>query len=389
VRPKGVGAPHWVKPELVAEVAFTEWTGDGKMRHPSFQGLRADKPARDVVRERPVPTEQVAPPEAPSRPRRSNEPTPKAAARSSTRTSAAGKGAGETTVAGVRLTHPDRVLYPAQGLTKRDLAVFYESIADWILPHVVGRPLTLVRCPEGLEKDCFYMKHSGVWAPPALRRVKIREKTKVGEYLVVDDLAGIISLAQMGILEIHTWNSVADKVEEPNRIVFDLDPGPAVAFDRVMAGARLVQESLRSVGLESFVKTTGGKGLHVVVPLAPGHGWDDTFGFSQLVASEIVKGDPRTYTDSMPKAGRQAKILIDVLRNNRGSTSVAAYSTRARPGAPVSVPLAWEELQRGLRPDQYSVENLPRRLKSLKADPWARYFKLRQKIAAPRSRASR
>jgi bifunctional non-homologous end joining protein LigD len=386
--PKGVGAAHWVKPELVAEVAFTEWTGDGKMRHPSFQGLRTDKPAREVVREQATPTEEVvAPAEAP-RPRRSNEPPPNSTTRSSARTPARGKGKveAEATVAGVRLTHPDRVLYPAQGLTKRGLAAFYESIADWILPHVVGRPLTLVRCPEGLEKDCFFMKHSGVWAPPALRRVKIREKTKVGEYLVVDDLAGIISLVQMGILEIHTWNSLADKVEEPNRIVFDLDPGPAVPFDRVMAGARLVREALRSVGLESFVKTTGGKGLHVVVPLAPGHGWDETFGFSQLVASQIVREDPRTYTDSMPKAGRKDKILVDVLRNNRGSTSVAAYSTRARPGAPVSVPLAWEELQRGLKPDQYTVENLPRRLSSLKADPWARYFKLRQKIAAPGGR---
>jgi bifunctional non-homologous end joining protein LigD len=361
-KPKGVGAAHWVKPELVAEVAFTEWTGDGKMRHPSFQGLRADKPAREVVRERETPTEKVA--------------------RSSPRI----KGAAEATVAGVRLTHPDRVLYPAQGLTKQGLADFYVSIAEWILPHVVGRPLTLVRCPEGLEKECFYMKHSGVWAPPALRRVKIKEKTKTGEYLVVDDLAGLISLVQMGILEIHTWNSLSDSVEEPNRVVFDLDPGPAVSFDKVMAGARLLRESLRSVGLESFVKTTGGKGLHIVVPLAPGHGWDETLGFSELVATQIVKEDPRTYTDSMPKAGRQAKILIDVLRNNRGSTSVAAYSTRARPGAPVSVPLAWEELQRDLRPDQYTVENLPRRLASLKADPWARYFTLRQKIAVQRPR---
>jgi bifunctional non-homologous end joining protein LigD len=385
-KPKGVGAAHWAKPELVAEVAFTEWTGDGKMRHPSFQGLRADKPAREVVRERETPTETVAPPAEPPRPRRSNEPAPKAAAKSGARPSSHAKGESEATVAGVRLTHPDRVLYPAPGITKRDLAAFYESIAKWVLPHVVGRPLTLVRCPEGLEKECFYMKHSGVWAPPALRRVKIKEKTKTGDYLVVDDLAGVISLVQMGILEIHTWNSPADSVEEPNRIVFDLDPGPEVAFDKVMAGARLLRESLRSVGLESFVKTTGGKGLHIVVPLAAGHGWDETFGFSELVAGQIVKEDPRTYTDSMPKAGRQAKILIDVLRNNRGSTSVAAYSTRARPEAPVSVPLAWDELQRDLRPDQYTVENLPRRLSSLKADPWARYFTLRQKLAVPRAR---
>jgi bifunctional non-homologous end joining protein LigD len=378
VRPKGVGAPHWVEPELVAEVAFTEWTGDGKMRHPSFQGLRTDKPAREVVRERATPTEDVAPAETP-RPRRSNEPAPKERSRRSAP-------AGEATLAGVRLTHPDRVLYPAQGLTKRDLADFYASIADWILPHVVGRPLTLVRCPEGLEKECFYMKHSGVWAPPALRRVKIKEKTKTGDYLVVDDLAGLVSLVQMGILEIHTWNSLADSVEEPNRVVFDLDPGPEVPFDKVMAGARLLRGSLRSVGLESFVKTTGGKGLHVVVPLGPGHGWEETFGFTELVASQIVKEDPKTYTDSMPKAGRQAKILIDVLRNNRGSTSVAAYSTRARPEAPVSVPLAWEELQRDLRPDQFTVENLPRRLSSLKGDPWARYFTLRQRLAVPRAR---
>ena len=384
-KPKGVGAAHWVKPELVAEVAFTEWTGDGKMRHPSFQGLRADKPAREVVRERETPTEKVAPPAEPPRPRRSNEPRPGPAPRSSTK-SGRGKGEAEATVAGVRLTHPDRVLYPGQGLTKRGLAEFYESIADWILPHVAGRPLTLVRCPEGVDRDCFYMKHSGVWAPPALRRVKIKEKTKTGEYLVADDLAGVISLVQMGILEVHTWNSLADAVEEPNRIVFDLDPGPAVPFEKVMAGARLVRESLRSIGLESFVKTTGGKGLHVVVPLGPGHGWAETFGFSELVASQIVKQDPRTYADSMPKAGRQAKILIDVLRNNRGSTSVAAYSTRARPEAPVSVPLAWEELTGGLRPDQFTVANLPRRLSSLKADPWARYFTLRQKLALPRAR---
>ena len=371
-KPKGVGAAHWVKPELVGEVAFTEWTSDGKMRHPSFQGLRADKPAREVVRERETPTEKVAP--------------EKTAPRSSARARASGKGEAPATVAGVRLTHPDRILYPALGLTKRDLAEFYVSIADRVLPHLKGRPLTLVRCPEGLDGDCFYMKHSGVWAPPALRRVKIKEKTKSGEYLVADDLAGVISLVQMGILEIHTWNSLADSVEEPNRIVFDLDPGPEVPFERVMAGARLLRDSLRSVGLESFVKTTGGKGLHIVVPLAPGHGWEETFGFSELVAGQIVKDDPRTYTDSMPKAGRQAKILIDVLRNNRGSTSVAAYSTRARPEAPVSVPLAWEELQRDLRPDQFTVKNLPRRLSSLKADPWARYSTLRQKLAVPRAR---
>jgi bifunctional non-homologous end joining protein LigD len=193
---------------------------------------------------------------------------------------------------GVRLTHPDRVLYPAQGTTKRDLARFYESIADWVLPQLRGRPLTLVRCPEGQGKECFYMKHSGVWAPPALRRIRIRETTKIGEYLVVDDLAGVVSLVQMGILEIHTWNSTADHLEIPNRVVFDLDPGPAVPWPEVLEAARLVRATLEGVGFESFVKTTGGKGLHVVVPLQAEAGWDESYEFSERIAEEIEERLP-------------------------------------------------------------------------------------------------
>ena len=187
----GITRAHWVKPELVGEVAFTEWTSDGRLRHPSFQGLRADKSPKDVVREQPRAVRRWRPAQS-----------PRAATKRGPKTG------GEEKVAGVRLTHPERVLYPPQGITKHDLALFYESIAKWILPHVKGRPLTLVRCPEGAEKDCFYMKHSLGWAPEALRRVKIQEKTKVGEYLVADDLPGLISLVQMGILEIHTWNAL-------------------------------------------------------------------------------------------------------------------------------------------------------------------------------------
>src|SRR5262249_37326988 len=214
----GVTRAHWVRPELVAEVAFTEWTSDGRLRHPSFQGLREDKKPSEGVRELPRPVEDGAEPSRPLPPRPS-EGEKRHAKRGS-------KAGGEETIEGVRVTHADRVLYPPQGITKRDLARFYVSIADAVLPHVVGRPLTLVRCPEGAEKDCFYMKHSGVWAPPALRRVKIREKTKTGEYLVVDDLAGLVSLVQMGILEIHTWNVVADRIEKPDSVVFDLAPDP-------------------------------------------------------------------------------------------------------------------------------------------------------------------
>jgi bifunctional non-homologous end joining protein LigD len=378
----GVTRAHWVRPELVGEVEFTEWTSDGRLRHPSFQGLREDKSARDVVRERPRPVEGVAEaaPRAPaeaSRPARGRSPEGETLGRKR-----GPKTGGAEEIAGVRLTHPDRVLYPPQGITKRDLAQLYVDIKDWILPHLKGRPLTLVRCPEGAEKSCFYMKHSGVWAPPALRRVMIQEKTKVGEYLVVDDLEGLVSLVQMGILEIHTWNSAADQIERPDRVVFDLDPDPSVGWDRVVAAAQALRERLDGLGFESFVKTTGGKGLHVLVPLRPASTWEESFAFSRVISEEMERAAPKAYTTAMPKAQRRGRILIDYLRNNRGNTSVTAYSTRARPGAPISTPLPWEELAAGVRPDQFHVGNIRTRLDALKADPWKRYSSVRQRITA-------
>jgi bifunctional non-homologous end joining protein LigD len=209
---------HWVKPELVCEVVFAEWTTDGKIRHPSFQGLRKDKDPRQIVRE------QIA--------------DPKGAARTAP---------ARETVAGVQISHPDRVLYPDRELTKLDVARYFQTVADWIVPHVAGRPLTLVRCPEGLRGECFFMKHSKVWAPAALRRVRIKEKTKLGEYLIADDIAGVVGLAQMGVLEIHTWNSKFEDVERPNRIVFDLDPGEEVEWASVVRAARLVRDTLAAL----------------------------------------------------------------------------------------------------------------------------------------------
>jgi len=240
-----------------------------------------------------------------------------------------------------------------------------------------------VRCPKGLtgEPDaCFYVKHSEVWAPPALRRVWIREKTKRGQYLVIDDLAGIISLAQMNVLEIHTWNSQADDVERPDRVVFDLDPGPEVPFGEVVEAARLIRASLRSLELESWVKNTGSHGLHVVVPLAGKISWDDGFEFSRRLSMAIVRSQPGRYTIDIPKAGRERKILIDFLRNNRGSTSVAAFSTRARDGASVSVPLSWEELSAKIPSDHFSVPKTLERLARLSKDPWEGYWKTTQRL---------
>jgi bifunctional non-homologous end joining protein LigD len=289
-------------------------------------------------------------------------------------------------VAGIGISNPDRVVYPDAGITKLEVARYYETIGDAILPHVLGRPLTLVRCPNGLvpgdPEACFYMKHSGVWAPPALRRVHIAERKKRGEYLVIDDLPGIVSLAQMGVLEIHTWNSPADDVERPNRVVFDLDPGPEVAWPRVIEAARMVRASLASLELESWVKNTGGHGLHVVVPFLPGPSWDECLEFSRGLSAALARSDPARYTLSVTKAGREDKILIDYLRNNRGSTSVAAFSTRARDGAPVSVPLAWDELSPRIPPNHFTIRAVPKRLARLRRDPWDGYWRSRQKLSA-------
>jgi len=374
-RPTGVGRAHWVRPELVGQVRFTEWTSDGKLRHPAFQGLREDKPAAAVVRERPAHTEQAAKVDRPAkaeRPRQIERPA-KAATKS------AGSAA-ETTVAGVRLTHADRVIYPPLGTTKADLARFYESIATWILPHLEDRPTTLVRCPEGAHKKCFYQKHVGYWAPESVRRVKIKEKRKVGDYLVVDSLASLVGLVQIGILEIHTWNSVVERLEQPDRVVFDLDPGPGVKWPDVIECARLIRDGLRALGLESFVKTTGGKGLHVVVPLVPTSSWDETAAFSRVVAETTERAHPRRYTARMAKTDRRGRIFIDYLRNVRGATSVAAYSTRARPDATVSVPLTWDELSPRITSDHFTIANVRDRLNGLAEDPWAAYWKTRQSL---------
>jgi bifunctional non-homologous end joining protein LigD len=289
---------------------------------------------------------------------------------------------GRITVAGVSISHPDRLMYSGPSLTKLDVAQFYERIADWIVPHVEGRPLTLVRCPEGVSGECFYMKHSKVWAPPALRRVKIQEKTKVGDYLVADDIAAIVSLAQMDVLEIHTWNTCIDKVELPNRIVFDMDPGTDVPWERVVDSARLVRKMLETVGLESFPKTTGGKGLHVVVPLVPRADWRECLEFSRALSEAIERHDPALFTTAFATAGRERKILIDYMRNNRTNTSVAAFSTRARPGAPVSMTLRWAEVSPTLDPAAWTVATAERRLSSLRSDPWRDYWKSKQRLPA-------
>ncbi len=291
------------------------------------------------------------------------------------------------TVLGVRISHPDRLVYPDARLTKIDVARYYERIARWMTPHLRGRPLTLVRCPEGLRGGCFFMKHSKVWAPSPLRRVRIQEKTKMGEYLVADDGAGAVGLAQMGVLEIHTWNSDEAHLEEPNRLVMDLDPGDEVGWPGVVTAARTVRRALDALGLDSFVKTTGGRGLHVVAPLVPSADWSDCLAFTRALAEAIARSDPERYTTTFAKAGRAHLILIDYLRNNRTNTSIAAYSTRAKPHAPISVPIAWRELTASLDPASFTVATVPGRLARLRKDPWDGYWTARQKLTSSQLRA--
>ena len=286
-----------------------------------------------------------------------------------------------TTVRGVRISNPDRVMYDAPRLTKLDVVRYYDRIAPAMMPHVEGRPLTLVRCGEGIHGECFYMKHSKVWAPPALTRVKIKEKTKIGDYLVIETPEALVSLGQMDILEIHTWNTRYKKVDCPDRIVLDLDPGPNVAWAAVVGAARAVRDLLHALDLESFVKTTGGKGIHVVVPIAPKEDWSVCLDFARAAAEALTRHDPVLFTTTFAKRGREKQILIDYMRNNRTNTSVAAFSTRARPGAPVSMPLSWTELTPRLDPALFTVETAPARVGRQPKDPWAQYFTLRQRLS--------
>ncbi|MFL6192638.1 MAG: DNA ligase D, partial [Thermoanaerobaculia bacterium] len=400
--PRGAEArrSHWVQPRLVGEVAFTEWTREGILRHPTFQGLREDKNPEEIVREEP----QSPPPAQDAKPAARKAPAKKAPAVKAKK-AAAKKGPKppvrpaheevpitsggrskkkEADVNGVRFTNLDKVLYPEQGVTKRDLAVYYSRIADWILPHLKGRPLTLVRCPEGQTRQCFYQKHVNEHFPPTVRRIDVGDPEPYG---AVDSLEGLLGLVQMGVLELHIWGSHVPKIEQPDYVVFDLDPDEGLGWDRVVEGALAMRAFLNELGLETFLKTTGGKGLHVVVPLAPKDDWDEVKAFTKAVAEAMVAAEPQRYTSKLPKASRKGKVFIDYLRNGRGATSICAYSTRSRTNAPVSAPLFWEELETDVRGNTYTVRTLPERLESLSSDPWEGFTKVRQSLTATMKKA--
>ncbi|MGQ9427225.1 DNA ligase D [Gilvimarinus sp. F26214L] len=364
---------HWVTPELVAEIEFTEWTRDGVLRHPSFQGLREDKNPREI--QLPDPSEANAlagsAVSQAAKTSRGTHTTPKPRRR-----------ANEAEVAGVRLTNPDRVLYPEEGITKLDLAEYYVSIEQWLLPHLAHRPLSLVRCPSGYTEECFFQKHPRQTISRNVPRVMIDEKKKPSPYLYVKTIGHVIALVQIGALELHIWGSRVEDVERPDNLVFDLDPAPDLRYSELLRVARDLRDRLHDLGLATFPRTTGGKGLHLVVPIVPDYGWDTIKAFCQGVAKQHAREDRQRVTAVMSKARRQGRVFLDYLRNGRGATAIASYSTRARPGATVAVPITWDELSPALRPDRYSVSNLRRRLAVLKDDPWKDFERARQPLTA-------
>lgn len=302
---------RWVEPELVAEVAYAEITPDGILRHASFIALRADKPAAEVVAETPVPA-PVTPPPAPA----------------------------------IKVSNPDRVIFPDSNVTKGDLAAYCTEIAPLMLPWTARRPVSLVRCPQGRARACFFQKHDAGSFGPAVHQVPIREKDGSTEnYLWVDDAAGLVACVQMGSIEFHGWGSSIDAIEQPDRLVFDLDPDEGLAFADTKKAAEHLKEQLAEIGLTSFPLLSGGKGVHVVVPLTPRAEWPEVKDFADRFARALSQAEPDRFVATMTKAKRKGRIFIDWLRNQRGSTAIMPYSARARAGAPVAAPVSWTELR--------------------------------------------
>jgi len=288
----------------------------------------------------------------------------------------------DAVIAGVKITHPMRIFATTKNISKIAIAEYYNTISDLILPHLINRPVVLFRCTDGQKNDCFYQKHYNPSFPKSIHRIDIQEEesNKKSPYMTIKNKTGLLNLIQFSTLEIHTWGSTQKDIDKPDRVIFDLDPGPGVPWKKVIATALLIRQRLLDLKLASFVKTTGGKGLHIVIPIRRTRNWEQVKSFSKSFAQQLVEEHPNLYTTNPLKAKRQAKIFIDYLRNGRGALAVAPYSTRAKPGAPISMPLFWEELESLKSPAQYTVSNINHRLSKLSNDPWKGFFRCRQTL---------
>jgi bifunctional non-homologous end joining protein LigD len=361
---------RFLEPKLVAEIAFRGWTRDGLVRQGSFKGLRSDKPASEIVRERTMPTADAI----------------RGAKRESAKARDDRRSRGVITrskndaeeIEGVRVTHPDRVLFAAQGVTKRELIRHYVSVADRMLPYIANRPISLVRCPRGSGQECFFQKHASDGFPAEFKAVRITEKSGTADYLYITDVRGLVASVQMGVLELHIWGCKVDDVEKPDRMIFDFDPDEGLAFAKVRDAAREMRERLEQVGLQSYPMVTGGKGVHVVVPLRTGHSWNEHREFAEAMARTMAADSPDLYVANMSKAKRRGKIYVDYLRNQRGATAIAPYSTRARADAYVALPVSWTQLSRLKDAHPAHVGELARFIRG--RDPWAGYHQSKQRL---------
>lgn len=369
----------WVKPELVVQVRFATWTADNLVRQAAFLGVREDKSAREVVRE-----EATVAPRPKGMKKRVSE------SKSSAKTSAAyvlkGRAAAKSLAAAkrpqIRLTHPEKILDVESGLTKQMLADYYWAVAEEMLPHIADRPLSLVRCPEGSGQPCFFQKHVNSMLPPGIGSVDVANKNgKVEPYITLSTSEALAGLAQMGVLEIHPWGSRNEDLEHADRLIFDLDPDEELGWKVLTQAAADVRKRLKAIGLESFLKTTGGKGLHIVAPIIPRLEWPTLKEFAHGFVNAMEKINPELYLTKMTKAARKGKIYLDYLRNERGATSVAPFSPRARTGGPVSLPLKWSELNLPKRP-VFRVAEFEEWRGRLKSDPWKAMAGMKQRITA-------
>ncbi len=352
----------FVEPQLVAEIEFRGWTGDHNLRHASFRGLREDKPAAEVVKEEPIATVKAEETKVSRKP---------AALPSS-----------------VKLTHPERIYWPEDGVTKEGLANYYAEVWRSMAPFVLNRPLALLRCPDTIHGQCFFQKHVWRGANRAIKLFKDPKDEADEEPLVmIDGLDGLIGLVQAGALEIHPWGSTVEALEQPDTIIMDLDPGEGVSWERICDGAREIKERMEAVGLAAFVKTSGGKGLHVVSPLTPKADWDTVKAFTKQMAEAMAADSPDEYVSVITKSKRTNKILVDYLRNGRNATAVAAYSSRARTGAAVSMPIEWDELGPEISPAGFTVVNAPDHVANRKRDPWGDFLSAARPLPATKTRA--
>jgi bifunctional non-homologous end joining protein LigD len=335
---------RWIEPTLVVEAFYRGVGKEGLLRQPSLKTVRNDKSVQDLFNsDRTPPSEDI-----------------------------------------MRLTHPERVVYPDRGTTKGDVAEYYITVMPWLLPEIINRPVSIIRCTQGTDKACFFQKHATAGLSLVDTVPIVEESGMEADYLVVRNPESLMELVQFNALEFHPWGSTADRPDVADRIVFDLDPAPDVPFKAVIAAARQIRELLEEVSLTSFVRTSGGKGLHVVVPLNPGCEWSVVKPFARAFAESLAAREPDRYIATASKAQRKGRVFIDYLRNGRGATSVASWSLRSRPGAPVAVPLAWDELGKLKRADAFDIDSTPARLARLKSDPWEEFDRVQQDLSAVR-----